>query len=92
MVRETDFDTSGSGDLLKQIESQNIEIEPSLLAGYALIEIAAQAIKDDRPDAMGQTFNTIIGPLTFDAEGRAPPAPYGLFRWDGTGFTADSGN
>ncbi|NKB51374.1 MAG: ABC transporter substrate-binding protein [Rhizobiaceae bacterium] len=58
-----------------------LELENSLLLGHAIVELAAEAIKRKLTDLSGATFETIIGPLTFDQSGRAAPMPFVLSRW-----------
>lgn len=68
------------------------EIEDSLLWGHALVEIGAEAIKRGLTDLSGETFDTIIGPMTFDAVGRASPAPFILLQWQDGAFEVVQGN
>ncbi len=58
-----------------------LELENSLLLGHAIVELGAEAIKRKLIDLTGATFETIIGPLTFDQSGRAIPMPFVLSRW-----------
>ena len=68
------------------------EIEDSLLWGHALVEIGAEALSRGLSDLSGQTFDTIIGPMTFDAVGRASPAPFILLQWQDGAFEVMQGN
>ena len=54
--------------------------------------MGAEAIKRGLDSLVGQTFDTIIGPLTFDASGRAAPAPFVLKRWRDGAFEVVQGN
>ena len=68
------------------------ELEDSLLWGHALVEIGAEAARRDLTDLSGETFETIIGPLTFDSVGRASPAPFILLQWQDGAFEVVQGN
>ncbi|MEP0941617.1 MAG: penicillin-binding protein activator [Rhizobiaceae bacterium] len=68
------------------------ELEDSLLWGHALVEIGAEAARRDLTDLSGETFETVIGPLTFDAIGRASPAPFILEQWQDGAFETVQGN
>jgi branched-chain amino acid transport system substrate-binding protein len=68
------------------------ELEDSLLWGHALVEIGAEAARRGLTDLSGETFETIIGPLTFDAVGRASPAPFILLQWQDGAFETVQGN
>ena len=68
------------------------ELEDSLLWGHALVDIAIEAKRRNLADLTGETFETIIGPLTFDNAGRASPAPFILLQWQDGAFETVQGN
>ena len=98
MVRERDLATEEIAAKIGDLASVGAtapdeqEMENSLLWGHALVEIGAEAVRRGRTDLRGQTFETIIGPLTFDAVGRAAPAPFILLQWQDGAFEVVQGN
>lgn len=86
MVRESDPTPKSDHPSVVKLRLQKAEIEPSLLVGHALVEIAAQALENNPKTLIGTTFNTIIGPISFNDEGRASPAPFKLFQWQSGEF------
>lgn len=90
MVRGRDPDTSSAAALLKQLRDDKVEVEDSVLIGYALVELAA-AVQGDTPNLIGPSFQTVIGRITFGNDGRANPAPFQLYRWDGGRFSPANG-
>lgn len=90
MVSERELATE---KLEKQIgDIGELELENSLLLGHALIEIAGSAIKRGIVDLTGETFETIIGSLKFDQNGRAAPMPFVLSQWQDGAFEVVQGN
>ena len=69
-----------------------LELENSLLLGHALVEIAAAAIRRNLSDLTGKSFETIIGRVTFDENGRAAPMPFVLSQWRDGVFEVIPGN
>ncbi len=67
------------------------EKDPYVLLGRALVEIADQVVENEISDLSTLSFETSIGPIVFNKDGRASPAVYELLRWRGGGFIAHSG-
>ena len=69
---------------------QDTPISVSELEGYALVEIAKQALK--RPDKKFEApFETIFGPVQFNETGRATHREFEIKFWDGEKFVGTSG-
>ncbi len=83
-VRPGNFRLENAEGLKKKLAVQKIGVEQTLLAGYALVEVAAEAIQQGITNLAGKRFNTVLGPLIFDENGRASPVPFHVFEWDGT--------
>ncbi|MGI9355357.1 MAG: ABC transporter substrate-binding protein [Rhizobiaceae bacterium] len=87
MVRPIDLPTQTVAPLLRKFKDEKGDVEDTLMLGHALIEIAAAAVDDDSSKLDDGTFDTIIGPIHFGADGRAMPTPFGLYRWRGGMFS-----
>ena len=81
-------------DLVKRIESKNIDPESYLLNAYASVQILADAARKIKTtDAKklaeemhsGSTFKTVIGEVAFDKQGDRTRSDYGLFTWKKSG-------
>lgn len=81
MVRVEDLPTQHASDLLRQLKDGKVEVEDALLMGHALVEIAAQVLQQNEKPIEGTAFDTVIGPIRFDSNGRATPSRYSLFQW-----------
>ncbi len=79
MVREDDLANSSNRQIIGK--PGDFELDNNLLIGYALVQIASQATKQDVGDLAGKSFNTIIGKLTFGSDGRATPGAYSVLEW-----------
>jgi branched-chain amino acid transport system substrate-binding protein len=67
--------------LVANLHKEGIEAEGALIPGYALIEIAANAIANNLLKLEGQSFDTIMGSISFGDNGRAGAYPYQLHVW-----------
>ncbi|MEM9733949.1 MAG: ABC transporter substrate-binding protein [Pseudomonadota bacterium] len=75
-----------TAEVLEKLKGEEDRVEPELLLGYLATQIAAQALEardpvKGLPNLTGNEFNTLVGPLSFNREGRATPIPFGLFEW-----------
>ncbi|MDD9909858.1 MAG: penicillin-binding protein activator [Ahrensia sp.] len=85
MVRPADLSARNAEAFLKQSKDADTEVEDSILLGYALVQIMADAAANKTNKLKERTIETILGPLTFADDGRASPAPFSLYEWrDGT--------
>jgi branched-chain amino acid transport system substrate-binding protein len=73
--------------LNKTIEAANLEPEPYLLLGYATIQVVVDYLGSADKSFSGKLFNTILGPVEFDKNGRNITRQYFLYRWNGQSFT-----
>ncbi|MEP1207917.1 MAG: ABC transporter substrate-binding protein [Rhizobiaceae bacterium] len=90
MVSEREMATE---DRQKQIgDIGELELDNGLLLGHALVEIAAAAIDRGLNDLSGQSFDTIIGQVAFDKNGRASPIPFVASQWRDGVFEVVQGN
>ena len=87
MVREEDLTP-----VVDNVSPESALADPSSLAGYILVQLAAQAISDPMSSLTKDTFKTAIGPLKFNENGRAPAAAFKLYRWDNGGFVPQGTN
>ncbi|MEE9314590.1 MAG: ABC transporter substrate-binding protein [Rhizobiaceae bacterium] len=92
MVREADPGEQNAKAILDRLKGKNEGLEPSLLTGYALVQIAAETIKKNNAPLTDSTFSTVLGKLQFSEEGRASPLPFSLYQWNGSAYGAVSGN
>lgn len=83
-------------DAVARFMSKNIDPEPYVLYSYASVQVLAEAMKRAKstdPKAVaaemhrGDNFETVVGPIAFDAKGDVKEANYFVFRWgvDGGG-------
>ncbi len=72
--------------LIKVIEAAKLEPEPYLLLGYATIQIVLGYLDNADYNFSGKRFQTILGPVEFDANGRNITRRYFLYRWNGKTF------
>ena len=80
----------GAEDLLSKLKEQNILPDISLFHGYALVQLASQFAQTDGVPLENQSFETILGPVSFGPDGRAELTPFGIFRWENGQFVAES--
>lgn len=73
-------------ELLATLREGGRLVEGYFLPAYAAVEIAASRPADAPEDFAGQSFQTAIGQLAFDAKGDLAQNPFRLFRFDGTTF------
>ncbi len=76
--------------LVERLLDQKINAEFALYEGYALMEIAQNIAFRNLTNLTGETFDTILGPVTFGADGRAQWAPFVVSVWNGQSFTRES--
>ena len=86
MVRPRDLPTNNAADLLARLKNDKVEVEDSLLLGHVLVEIAAIFARDGEAKLQGKNFETVIGPVSFGADGRAKLTPFALYRWQNGAF------
>lgn len=67
--------------LIANLRQEGIEPEGALIPGYAMTEIAAKAIASEKLKLEGQSFDTIMGSIGFNDDGRASAYPYRLHVW-----------
>ncbi len=67
--------------LVAGLRQQGIEPEGALIPGYALTQVAVKAIIDKTVKLEGQSFDTVMGRITFGDDGRAAAFPYRLHVW-----------
>lgn len=79
MVEERQLTTDEARAEIDSVEDE--DLEDSLLLGYVLVELGAEMARRGLHDPAGHSFKTVIGDLTFDASGRASPAPFVLLQW-----------
>ncbi|MGI9366579.1 MAG: ABC transporter substrate-binding protein [Rhizobiaceae bacterium] len=84
IVKERDLASESAKAIIGDVGE--VEIENSMLLGFALVEIGAGAIKRNLTDLAGESFDTVIGPVTFGTDGRASPAPFVVQQWRDGGF------
>lgn len=76
--------------MLDMLAERGLEPEPYLLLGFAAIQVAAEALAENGAGEnvfrAGWSTQTVLGPVTFDADGRNTADSYRLFRWNGEGF------
>ena len=72
--------------LNKKIEAANLEPEPYLLLGYATIQLVLDYLGAEEKSFSGKIFNTILGPVEFDKNGKNISKQYFLYRWNGANF------
>ncbi|MEL6946341.1 MAG: penicillin-binding protein activator [Pseudomonadota bacterium] len=90
------------GPWRQQLLADGATLETPVLLGFAAMEVALAwretiagtgiagqsdpAGGSGGPPLAGRTFDTVLGPLTFSADGRAPIFPFALMRWENGGF------
>jgi branched-chain amino acid transport system substrate-binding protein len=81
-------------DIIKKLESKNIEPESYLLNAYASVQIladAARKIKSTDTKKLaeelrsGTNFKTVIGEISFDKQGDRTRSDYAIFVWKKSG-------
>jgi len=85
-----------SETLITRLTKHKIEPDPQIVAGYAAIQVAIQAINAERnsvPAALKSiSFDTMNGQVKFDDQGRNITNPYSVFAWDGAQLVPFQGN
>lgn len=89
IVEKSSVDLSLSPGMINLLEKEKIEPELHVLAGYQSIEIAFEAVRETheatRKALESEQFDTLLGPVSFDRDGRNTAQQYGLYQWiDGT--------
>lgn len=81
-------------DIVKKLESKNIEPDSYLLNAYTSVQILAEAARKLKStDAKkiaeelrsGTTFKTVIGEISFDKQGDRTRSEYAIFTWKKSG-------
>lgn len=85
MVQEGEADQRLVKQISKKLKGSK-RVEPALLAGYAMVQIAAETIQRKNAPLIKATFNTVLGRLKFTPKGRAVPFPFKLYSWNGSTF------
>lgn len=86
--------TPGAAEVVASFRKANIEPEGYTLYSYAAVQMFALAAEkagstklDDIHKAWrSQTFDTVVGPLAFDAKGDITQASYVVYRWSGNQY------
>ncbi|MCV0397096.1 MAG: branched-chain amino acid ABC transporter substrate-binding protein [Rhizobiaceae bacterium] len=91
MVGLPDWDRRLDQADLERFRAAELVPEGYVVPAFAAAQIALAATRDDDPEAIlralrDMRFDTIAGPVKFDANGDLGGNPYELFRWDGTRF------
>jgi branched-chain amino acid transport system substrate-binding protein len=93
MISQPEWAEIADPQVVAAFRSDSVEPEGYVLPAYASVEIAAKAVKAAAStgaavlDALGgQEFQTIFGPVGFDAKGDRTDNPYRLYRYDGATF------
>ncbi len=76
--------------MLDTLAERGLEPEPYLLLGFAAMQVVAEALATNvfagGGFSAGWSAQTVLGTVTFDADGRNTADTYRLFRWNGEGF------
>ena len=76
--------------LTEQLQTRGIDPEPYVYRGYAAMQVAIAAANPSPAEIITKlntkTFNTVLGPVEFSADGANRISPYALFRWQGESF------
>lgn len=82
--------------LAAKLAELEIEPDPQIVAGYASIQVAVQALNVERNSMKAAltsiAFDTMNGPVKFDEDGRNITNLYSVFSWDGKQLTPFQGN
>ncbi|OCJ04225.1 amino acid ABC transporter [Rhizobium sp. AC44/96] len=80
------------------LRTDGVEPEGYVLPAYAAVEIATKAVQDaaadERPVAQhlgGVSFDTVVGPITFNAGHELADNPYQLLQWRSGAFVQPNG-
>lgn len=76
--------------LLEPLKEADIEPEPWVFTGYAAMQVALASLSEtpaQTSEALANgTFDTILGQVKFDKDGRNIVSRYALYRWDNNKF------
>lgn len=82
-----------AAEAVKELRASNIEPEGYVLPAFAATQISAKLVElsqsQGKPPpqvAIGATFETVLGQVTFNDRQTLQPNPYLLQRWNGTAF------
>ncbi|MFD2646088.1 branched-chain amino acid ABC transporter substrate-binding protein [Pseudomonas japonica] len=83
-----------AAEIVASFRQARIEPEGYTLYSYAAVQLFAQAaqlagstkVEDIRKAWSGQTFDTVVGPLAFDAKGDITQSAYVVYRWSGNQY------
>ncbi|MRK21913.1 branched-chain amino acid ABC transporter substrate-binding protein [Pseudomonas sp. JG-B] len=87
-------ETPAAAEVVKTFRKSNIEPEGYTLYSYATIQVFAQAaeqagstkLADIRKVLASKTFDTVVGPLSFDSKGDITKSGYVVYRWTGNQY------
>ena len=91
MAAPKPVDAALAADFAKRLDVPVADIDHNFMLGYAMIEMARQIMGDGVLPTPESSYKTVVGPLTFDNEGRASPFPFTRYRWNGREFDAQTG-
>ncbi len=78
------------------LAERKLDKERQIYAGYAAIQVAAQAQGKSNIATLealsNETFKTVLGNIRFHADGSSNFNPYVLLEWDGTSFAGEHRN
>ena len=74
-------------DLIARIEAEKLEPEPYLFLGYATMQVVTDYLNGGEKKFSGKQFETILGSIKFDENGKNTINPYNLYRWSGNTFS-----
>ncbi len=72
-----------AADLVSRLRSENVEPQGALIPGYAMTQIAIEAALSGQLELEGRTFQSVMGPVTFNRDGRASAFSHRLHVWQG---------
>lgn len=83
-------ESAAAADAVAKLRAKGFEPEAFTLYTYAAVQVIATAMKDAgsaEPQAMaeymrtGVTFNTVIGPITYDSKGDRTDVDFLMYKW-----------
>lgn len=90
IVEKSSVDLQLSAEMNTLLQANNIQPEVSVLAGIQSMQIAIAALADSPKETTvnlaGKTFDTLLGPVSFSADGRNTAQQYDLYVWTGDDF------
>ncbi len=90
VIEKTMVDLDLPESIRQQFAEDNIEPEPYVLAGYQAVQIALAALRStpqETTSALSQeTFETLLGPVSFNSDGTSTTQHYGFYQWRNNQF------